>query len=358
MNEKVPAQNGQKKAEKAIVIKKQVIAGALVVLAVVAALVIYGLSGQKSHPVAEDDAPVIGTFDLQQMMRQHKDYAKLQALEQEIGQLSAAMAVQEMQLEVKLPKVNEQAFGDGAEQKQRLDEITRHSQLMEEINAMAAEQRQKWQPQLNAELTEAAKPYENQLLNLSLKVENAEVLGLSEAQVEAMLTSMDQLRQERSCRLEQVRQEQDKRFRAMMEELAAPKLAELESLTASSKQLLQQAELERQLQAQERNTRELQQTLSPIQQRLTKARNEALLEAKKLQAQQLREKLRSDIAGRAAKLAIIHRLTLILADPGDSVPGMLGEQLQQSRRQITLAPVLGVKVLDLTEEMLQEMKTL
>ena len=167
MNEKVPAQNGQKKAEKAIVIKKQVIAGALVVLAVVAALVIYGLSGQKSHPVAEDDAPVIGTFDLQQMMRQHKDYAKLQSLEQEIGQLSAAMAVQEMQLEVKLPKVNEQAFGDGAEP---------HT----EINAMAAEQRQKWQPQLNAELTEAAKPYENQLLNLSLKVENAEVLGLSE----------------------------------------------------------------------------------------------------------------------------------------------------------------------------------
>lgn len=358
MTEKSPAQAGQKKMEKTIAIKKQVIAGALVVLAVIAALVIYGLSGRSSHPAVEEEAPVIGTFDLQQMMRQHKDYAKLQSLEQEIGQLSAAMAVQALQLEIKLPKVNEQAFQDGAEQKQRLDEITRHSQLMEEINAMAAEQRQKWQPQLNAELTEVARPYENQMLNLSLKIENAEVLGLSETQVESMLASLDELRQERSTKLEQVRQEQDKRFRKMMEELAAPKLAELESLTASSKQQLQQEELERQLQAQERNTSELQQTLSPIQQRLTKARNEALLEAKKLQAQQLREKIRSDIAGRAAKLAIIHRLNLILADPGESVPAVLGEQLQQSRHQITLTPVLGVKVLDLTEEMLQEMKTL
>lgn len=362
MTEKAPAKDGQKKAEKTIVVKKQVIAGALVVLAILAALAAYGLWGRNSDPAAPGEAPLIGTFDMQQMMRQHKEYTKLQSLEQEIGQLSSAMAVQEMQLDMaekmKLPEVNEKAFQDATEQKQRLDEIERHSQLMEEINALAAEQRKLWQPGFNAELAEAARPFENQMLNLRLKIDNAEVLGLNQSQVEAMLDEIDQLQQERGIRLEEIRSEQDKRFRAMMEELAGPKLAELESITAKSRQQLQQSELERQLQAQERNTQAMQRALSPIQQRLARAKNEALLEAKKLQVQQLQAKIRNDIAGRAAKLAIMHHLMVVLADPGENVTGLLGDMLQMNQRQLPLSSVLRVNTLDLTDEMLQEMKTL
>ena len=64
------------------------------------------------------------------------------------------------------------------------------------------------------------------------------------------------------------------------------------------------------------------------------------------------------MAGLAAKLAIMHGLTLILSSPADSLRGIEYEQMQFGAWQPDLLPVLNVDAMDLTDEMLREMKVL
>ena len=143
-----------------------------------------------------------------------------------------------------------------------------------------------------------------------------------------------------------------------MEQEAAGPLAELKQLEAEERRLAQQQEFEKGLAAQERNAAEMQQALSPVQEKISNAKKQTLLEAKKIQLQQLQEKIYSDIAGLAAKLAIMHGLTLILSSPADSLQGIEYEKMQFGAWQPDLLPVLNVDAMDLTDEMLREMKVL
>ena len=132
-------------------------------------------------------------------------------------------------------------------------------------------------------------------------------------------------------------------------------MAELQQLEAQTKQNLQQAELDKALEVQNRNAQAMEQAVSPVESKISTARKRALLEGRKIQLRQLQDKIRNDIAGRAAKLAIMHKLTLILASPADNLRGIDYENLGAGKWEPVLSPVIGIDTLDLTEEMLQEM---
>ena len=72
----------------------------------------------------------------------------------------------------------------------------------------------------------------------------------------------------------------------------------------------------------------------------------------------MKQKIFDDIASRAAKLAIIHHLTLIIADPIDNIRGLEYETFKVGDWHELRSPVLGLNTLDLTQEMLQEMKNI
>ena len=336
--------------------KKKVLAGAAVLLVLVCVL---GLclfwSGPRGAEVANDE-PEIGVLDLQQLIKVHPDYAKLQSLQQECAQLEASLAAHELTMKLSAPQANGELFQEAAEQKNRLDALERHSQLVEELNALAEKKRQELKPQFDEEQNQASKPYLNEMLNLRVKIDSADVLGLSEEQVQQMLDRIDELQQQRGRVLTELLAEQEKRFRQLIEAENSGPMSELQQLEASYQQQMQQAEFEKQLAVQERNSEQVQQALSPIQQKISSAKKRTLLEAKRIQMQQLQEKIYDDIAGRAAKLAIMHRLTLVLASPADNLRGVDYQSGGAGTWQPVLSPVLGVNTLDLTEEMLQDIK--
>ena len=133
-------------------------------------------------------------------------------------------------------------------------------------------------------------------------------------------------------------------------------MAELKKLEAQTKQEFQQAELNKELAVQTRNAQAMEQAVSPVESKIKSAKRRALLEGRRLQLKQIQDKIYNDIAGRAAKLAIMHKLTLILASPADNLRGIDYENLAAGKWEPVLSPVIGVNTLDLTEEMLQEMK--
>ncbi len=337
---------------------KSMLAGAAVMLALACGLFFYLWQAGKQEAVSEGAKQAVGVLDLQQVAKAHPDYDRLVSLRQETGSLEASLAVAQMKAELPVASPDEALFQEAAEQKQRLEAIKRHSQLVEELNALAERKRQELKPVLEAEHSQVSQPYLNEVLNLRLKIDSADVLGITQEQVQEMLDRIDALQKERSAALDRLNDEQEARFRALMEQEAAGPLAELKKLEAEERRLAQQQEFEKGLAAQERNAAEMQQALSPVQEKISNAKKQTLLEAKKIQLQQLQEKIYSDIAGLAAKLAIMHGLTLILSSPADSLRGIEYEQMQFGAWQPDLLPVLNMDAMDLTDEMLREMKVL
>ena len=335
--------------------KRQMLAGAAVVLVSLGALWAYLMWGAVK-PEAVVAEPVIGVLDMQQLIKAHPDYDRLQEVQQEIDHLENVLAVEDVKLPRTPPTPEKELFQEAASQKSRLDSLARHDQLMKQLNALAEEKRQELRPQFEAERQEAEQKYLNEMLNLRIKIDSADVLGLTSEQVQKMQVRIESLQQQRGQVVAQLSQEQEERFRQLMAQEAAGPMAELQRLEAQTKQELQQAELDKELEVQNRNAQAMEQAVSPVESKINTAKKRALLEGRKIQLRQIQDKIRNDIAGRAAKLAIMHKLTLILASPADNLRGIDYENLGAGKWEPTLSPVIGIDTLDLTEEMLQEMK--
>lgn len=335
--------------------KRQVLAGAAVVLVSLGALWAYLMWGAvKPETVVAE--PVIGVLDMQQLIKAHPDYGRLQEIQRDIDHLENALALEDIKLPQTAPTPDKELFQEAADQKSRLDSLARHDQLVHQLNALAEKKRQELRPKFEAERQEAEQKYLNEMLNLRIKIDSADVLGLTPEQVQEMQVRIESLQQQRGQVVAQLTQEQEERFRQLMAQEAAGPMAELQRLEAQTKQELQQAELDKELEVQNRNAKAMEQAVSPVESKINTAKKRALLEGRKIQLRQIQDKIRNDIAGRAAKLAIMHKLTLILASPADNLRGIDYENLGAGKWEPTLSPVIGINTLDLTEEMLQEMK--
>ena len=335
--------------------KRQVLAGAAVVLVSLGALWAYLMWGAvKPETVVAE--PVIGVLDMQQLIKAHPDYGRLQEIQQDIDHLENALVLEDIKLPQTAPTPEKELFQEAAGQKSRLDSLARHDQLVHQLNALAEEKRQELRPKFEAERQEAEQKYLNEMLNLRIKIDSADVLGLTPEQVQEMQVRIESLQQQRGQVVAQLSKEQEERFRQLMAQEAAGPMAELQRLEAQTKQNLQQAELDKELEVQNRNAQAMEQAVSPVESKINTAKKRALLEGRKIQLRQIQDKIRNDIAGRAAKLAIMHKLTLILASPADNLRGIDYENLGAGKWEPTLSPVIGIDTLDLTEEMLQEMK--
>ena len=335
--------------------KRQVLAGAAVVLVSLGALWAYLMWGAvKPETVVAE--PIIGVLDMQQLIKAHPDYGRLQEIQRDIDHLENALVLEDIKLAQTAPTPEKELFQEAADQKSRLDSLARHDQLVHQLNALAEEKRQELRPKFEAERQEAEQKYLNEMLNLRIKIDSADVLGLTPEQVQEMQVRIESLQQQRGQVVAQLSQEQEERFRQLMAQEAAGPMAELQRLEAQTKQELQQAELDKELEVQNRNAQAMEQAVSPVESKINTAKKRALLEGRKIQLRQIQDKIRNDIAGRAAKLAIMHKLTLILASPADNLRGIDYENLGAGKWEPTLSPVIGINTLDLTEEMLQEMK--
>lgn len=335
--------------------KRQVLAAAAVVLVSLGALWAYLMWGAvKPETVVAES--VIGVLDMQQLIKAHPDYGRLQEIQRDIDHLENTLALEDIKLPQTAPTPEKELFQEAAGQKSRLDSLARHDQLVHQLNALAEKKRQELRPKFEAERQEAEQKYLNEMLNLRIKIDSADVLGLTPEQVQEMQVRIESLQQQRGQVVAQLSQEQEERFRQLMAQEAAGPMAELQRLEAQTKQELQQAELDKELEVQNRNAQAMDQAVSPVESKINTAKKRALLEGRKIQLRQIQDKIRNDIAGRAAKLAIMHKLTLILASPADNLQGIDYENLGAGKWEPTLSPVIGINTLDLTEEMLQEMK--
>ena len=74
--------------------------------------------------------------------------------------------------------------------------------------------------------------------------------------------------------------------------------------------------------------------------------------------QSLETHIYNDIAGRAAKVAILHHFTLILASPAETLDYTIARAVETGAPPVRFAPVVGSGTEDVTDELLDEIKGL
>ena len=302
---------------------------------------------------------VIGMVDLQKALKEHNAYSQLDGLRKEYQTMAADLAMDNQEEYIFAPQVDAQPFMDAAEQKQALQNVDDRGRLMAQLREAEKAQRAATQPAYQAEKDEIDASYLNEIFNIRLKLDNAQSMRLSQDDIDTLQTRLMDLQHERGQRQYALDAKYEASIRSFVQGIAARNDAQLRGMGAQNMAKLQSEEAKKQTAAQERDTNLMQQKLQDSAQRGQRiAQKKADLQAKKKEIEALEDHMLKEIAGKASKLAILHHLTLILANPAANVQydNRLGTQPNPAIQKNRYLPVVSVDTLDLTDELIDELQ--
>jgi lipopolysaccharide export LptBFGC system permease protein LptF len=307
---------------------------------------------------ASTTEPQIGVIDVQKAMQVHDAYDELEKLREDARVLSADIALDKAQpLELTAPDTSSPAFQEMA-QKQ-----ASHAGLKDGAAYKAKRQAaaKSWQDDNQAEYErihdEVDGGYLNEILNIRLKLDNRDSMRLSDEAAEALENQLADLQQERGQKQRELMQRYQAALGKYLSDFDAKNRPALEQDIKAAKQHGESVALAKQSDAQARDAAAMQMSLAGKgrEQRLQAKR--AALQEKTEEIRTMEEHMMNDIAGKAAKLAIIHHLTLIVASrTAGSNPSFVSSIKDNGSDNSYVMQTVGADTIDLTDELLEEMK--
>ena len=314
--------------------------------------------GDKVSPPATDpsaqSAEESGVVRLGEVVRKHPEYGTLLRLRGEYAQLSDALARGERQLlKMTAPDAIKKPFDDAVDQKKKQVLIKEYGEFMEKLAEAEKAKREETRALYDAARGEINAAYFNEIFNTQLKIDNADVMRLSEETVADLKRHLENLQRERGRHLYDLHLKYEAEIRAFKEALAAEHGVSLAALEQETDERLRAEEMRKRSEAQARNLEALQKNMLDsveLRMRLTEIRT--ALRAKEQEITALEDGLTLELAGKAAKLAVLHHLSIVYASPvtaGLPIAGVGTDPAAGLR-------VVGVTAVDLTEELIKEIE--
>ena len=307
-----------------------------------------------SPPPAETAAEESGVVRLGEVVRKHPEYGTLLRLRGEHAQLSDALARGERQLlKMTAPDAIKKPFDDAVDQKKKQVLIKEYGEFMEKLAEAEKAKREETSALYDASRGEINAAYFNEIFNTQLKIDNADVMRLSEETVADLKRHLENLQRERGRHLYDLHLKYEAEIRAFKEALAAEHGVSLAALEQETDERLRAEEMRKRSEAQARNLEALQKNMLDsveLRMRLTEIRT--ALRAKEQEITALEDGLTLELAGKAAKLAVLHHLSIVYASPvtaGLPIAGVGTDPAAGLR-------VVGVTAVDLTEELIKEIE--
>ena len=335
--------------------RREILAGGACLLILLA---VFFLRPEHEPPAEESD---IGTIRMAEVLAAHPSYARLSALRAEERTLMLFLRDLPALPAVDPPQTEEAPFEDSVWQKNAQTVISARVELEREQKRLAEVYRKQTEPDYEARKKAIDDEYLNAILNINLKIDNqrsmhtpavtAEELARERAVWEA---ERDELKEERTER-------QMALYRQWQAEIHARVAAQMEPKQAAWTQSVQEtvdaqkAEAERmKAEVEERSAQEMERALTAQEGKSAVSTRAMRLVAVRAEADALEAEIMRDVRSRAAKLALQHRLSLVLASPeADAVHLLPNAEAFSVRRY---APIIGTAAVDLTAEMVHEME--
>lgn len=351
--------------------RKEIILGSVIAIG----LVFLGAWGLRALMPGHQDtqntaaAASIGLVDMQKALEAHPDYDKLVALQKEYKSLELSLKDTEKlpEMPVQPPQVDSKPFDDSVWQKNAQAVIGGRTELEREAKDVEKAYREAHQAEYDSRRKAVDEDYENAIFNLNLKIDNQKVMHhpwAKQADLDAEKADWENqrelLQQERGMRQQELAKEWEKEVNAYVQSVMGPKVAKWQEQAKTTVSQQKSAAVKKQSEVQQRDTQAMQvQTQMDAAQKLQqRAQIKQQMTAKAEEIQALDTHIRNDIAGKAAKIAILHHFTLILANPAEDLVYKLPLAVPDSMKPERFMPVVGSDTEDVTDELVEEMSTL
>ena len=361
MDEEKATEDGARKRRRNIAV------GAIAAIALLAAGagIFHSLVRPPGESQQEKLAADAGLIDWQKVIEAHPDYARLANLREECKVLEMETSEVGDIFTVKPPEQDPKPLEDSVWAKNALDIVGQRAEIERKSKRVAAEYRAQTEAAYQEQSRAIDEEYLNDILNINIKLDNQEAMHnpldsdqqLAEERA-IWLQQREQLQQERGQRQHELRLAYEQQVAQHVQQVLGPELAAWRANLPQQQARQQAAATAAQTEADKRNAATMQKQVEiaqQVQQRLAK-RQELLAKQGKLQA--LETHIMNDVAGRAAKIAILHHFTLILVDHPHVLTSFLPDAEQVNPLQRTYSRAIGVTTVDVTDELVREVQTL
>ena len=295
-----------------------------------------------------------GVVRLGEVVRKHPEYGTLLRLRGEYAELSESLAQGERQLlKMTAPDAIKKPFDDAVEQKKKQVLIKEHGEFMEKLAEAEKAKREETRALYEAARNEINAAYFNEIFNTQLKLDNADIMRLSDETIADLKRHLENLQRERGRHQYELHQKYEAEIRAYKEALAAEHGVSLAALEQDTDERLRAEEMRKRSEAQARNLDALQKNmLDAVELRMRLSEVRTALQAKEREIAALEDGLTLDLAGKAAKLAVLRHLSIVYASPvtaGLPIAGVGTDPAAGLR-------VVGGTAVDLTEELAREIE--
>lgn len=354
------SKNIEPKEKNKKVTKASIIGAIVVLLCLSGGGYIWYKNVQKPSAQVEVNS-AIGTVNIEKVLAQHSNYAKLEKLQAEKVLILSKLKSYTLNNEnLAPPEVNpaEQVFNQVVDEQDNLREIKTRQQLKEESITKENEIRQNLAEEKNKAVEAINSKYTNAILNCTLKLDNAENLNLSAAEKEKLLSILGQLKRERGNMVLALEQQYNLR---VADELISWRNQREHELGLSNQQGHQQDvqdSLAKQQQEQARDNQYLQDRLQMLKARKKDSeRLVVLLHTKENEINLLRKSMLKDIASRATKIAIQKHLKMVVTDVPMNMDLFGNIRIDNFDENILNGMVVGVDAIDITDDVIAELTT-
>lgn len=263
---------------------------------------------------------------MQKVMEAHPDYEKLQTLQKEYKSLELSLKDTEKlpEMQVEPPAVESKPFDDSVWQKNAQTVIGGRTELEREAKKVEQAYREAHEAEYESRRKAVDEDYQNAILNLNIKIDNQKAMhhpwtkqqDLDEERA-GWENQRALLQEERGMRQRELAKAWEREVNDYVQSVMGPKLAAWREKAKSSLSQQKSAAVLKQSEAQQRDTAAMQQEMqmTAAQKLQQRAQIKEMMAQKAEEIQALDTHIRNDISGRAAKIAILHHFTMILANP-------------------------------------------
>ena len=339
--------------------------------ATLAALIGGGVYFQESRPPTEqkkvsstaEQTHIVGYIDLQKIQAKHPDGEKLKDLcGREVRlrlELNEAMKPVET---VKPPEVDEKPFEDSAWQKNAQEVIGQLAEIQRRRKNAAEDYRKETEAEHIRRRDEIRDKYLNEVLNIKLKLQNADNLMLTLPQIAELEDRLDQLEAARNQDQLNLLNEWLAEIEAHADAAVAADRQRLRSEAGATLEAEKLAAQQKQEEVQKRNKDLMEQTAKEIESR-QKRRQELLAELTEVTKERsdLEREILKSITDEAEKLGAIYKADMILVkrDPADSekfLPYEIEMNFELKSPTSPGTPIFpGVNSKDLTDDLIKNL---
>ena len=349
-----------------------------VLAAIIAALIgcglyFYSMPSQPAKPAEnkiENPTPNqgVGVIDIEKVHAAHPDgeqLEQLRATELRLRlELHEAMRLSELP-KPQPPETNTEVFDEATWQKNAQIVISQLAELESKKKAAAEEYRKNSEPRYIEERNKIRDQFANEQLNIQLKLQNAKSMRLKQEEINELTKRLEEIEFERN----KLQFELLQKWSAEIEQYADNSIAEdrtrLRAEADRLRNLVEEQSQQKESEVAERNRNLMENSLQEMEDRQVR-RREILTDLQKVSREraELEKKILDSIADKAAMLAAVNRLEMILVKhesrPSDKVlrRGVKWNFDFKEPTHTGATIILGKKSKDLTDDLIKEMKRL